>query len=202
MGASLKRHGIGAIYTLLFLLNLISCAPGSDVQASFDRATDFQRFRTFGWYQATPAANIQSGQATYSTDIDKRLRLAIESELVKKGLAPATSDPDLLLAYDLNIGQPAQDIPADAFAPGFGYGYSYWYGYRYNYDTSRLPDYRTVAAYPKGTLIIDLIDPDTNQLVWRGWVTDGITETKADSREINRAVASILSGYPVGTAAR
>ncbi len=197
MGAILKRHAIGASSTLLFLLILISCAALPDVQTSLDRSVDFQRFRTFAWYQPSPAANTQPGHTAFSPNLDNRVRLAIESELVKRGLRPATEAPDLLVAYDINIGQPAQEIPADVFAPGFSYGYSYLFGYRYNYSTTRLPNYRTIAAYPEGTLLIDLIDPATNELIWRGWINGAITADMAeDEREINGAVASIISRLP------
>ena len=55
-----------------------------------------------------------------------------------------------------------------------------------------------IYSYRKGTLIIDLMDPKTNNLVWRGWATAAIDTITLEQTEeiINRAVGKIFRGFP------
>ena len=111
-------------------------------------------------------------------------------------MQPAEESPDLLIAYDIALPATQASETDTAFAPGFGYGYSYWYGYRFRYSVSELPAYRSVNDLPPGTLIIDLIETSTNQLVWRGWYEAEIDPTALGSYDLNKAVANIMSRYP------
>jgi hypothetical protein len=127
--------------------------------------------------------------------LDQRVREAIASELVKQGLRPEVENPDLIVAYDLAVD--SSQAPQDyTFPAGFGYGYSYWFGYRFRYTTTGLADYQPIQALPLGTLVIDIIDPDTNRLLWRGYSEAGINPTSQDMERINLAVADIMSQFP------
>ncbi|MCG8538261.1 MAG: DUF4136 domain-containing protein, partial [Pseudomonadales bacterium] len=57
--------------------------------------------------------------------------------------------------------------------------------------------------YTEGTLIIDVIDPENNQLKWRGTTKSRITTSQADSltvdertEKVNAAVGAIMLEYP------
>jgi hypothetical protein len=71
-----------------------------------------------------------------------------------------------------------------------------YYGYRW-----RVPVGRTeVRQYTEGTLIIDIVDGDQNELVWRGI---GVVEVHADSPEeiaeqVNQVVTDVLKVFPPG----
>jgi len=56
----------------------------------------------------------------------------------------------------------------------------------------------TVYQYREGTLIIDIMDVASNQLVWRGWATDVISEKslKDPEQAINNAVREIFKKFP------
>ncbi|MFD2246972.1 DUF4136 domain-containing protein [Pontibacter ruber] len=180
---------------LASILWAISCTPTMNVQSSYGRATSFDRYRTFAWYPAEAADNLES-KTGFDTQVDRRIKTAVEAELVKKGLRPDAEQPDFLIAYDVAV-PPGQEANAE-FSPGFGYGYSHWYGYRFNYDVSGFPDYRSITRYPAGTLLIDFIDPDTNQLIWRGSAEGEIVPVQTDERKIRRSVTNILLQYPPG----
>lgn len=55
-----------------------------------------------------------------------------------------------------------------------------------------------VYPYREGTLIIDLMNPKTNNLVWRGWATVELGMiTREQTEEItNRVVAKIFRRFP------
>lgn len=180
-------------FTLLLLTN---CTVGPVISSSYNSSANFRVFQTYAWHQTELPTRITGSGPAYSPLLDQQVKQAIESELVKKGLRPAEETPDLLIAYDIVLPE-AQGGDADtAFAPGFGYGYSYWFGYRYRYDVSGLPGYKSVTQLAPGTLIVDLIDATTNQLVWRGWYEAEINPTVAGDHDLNKAVANVMSRYP------
>lgn len=172
------------------LLGLSGCLPSITTNNSFDRSVDFQVYRTFALLEPE-AANTSADPTLYEPLLDRRVRDAIASELVKKGLTPEASNPDLLVAYDVTV---ALDPSVSKESPDFGY--SYWFGYRFNYTTADFPNYQPVGRYAPGTMIIDLVSATSNELVWRGVAQGDINVGQTDERKIRRAIASILAQYP------
>ncbi|WP_187262132.1 DUF4136 domain-containing protein [Pontibacter beigongshangensis] len=169
-----------------------------NVQSDYDRTVSFQPYRTFAFYEPEVSMQLNGETPQYNTSIDEQLKAAIASELVIKGLTPATdTTPDLLIAYDIAI-ETGPETESSTVVPGYGYGYGYWYGYRFNYDFAGVPTYRSIHDYQVGTLVIDFINTGLNALVWRGWADGGITVNESNQGRLNRAVSSILAQYPPG----
>ena len=191
---------IGLLYTLLVLSWVLAgCAgiPRASNEYTYNTSVDFAQFRTFGWYSAeVPKPRAGGAGPQFNLLLDERVREAVTSELFRDGLQPDTEKPDILVAYDLAVDSSQVPGLEYTFPEGFGYGYSYWFGYRFRYSPTSLRNYRSVNQYPAGTLIIDLIDPDTNQLIWRGVKEAGINPTSQDMERINLAVADIMAQYP------
>ena len=171
------------------------CTVGPVISSSYNRTANFSSFQTYSLLRAELPTRITNGPA-YSSQIDQQVRLAIESELVKVGLRPSEEAPELLVAYEIILPERQTPERDTVVMPGFGYGYSYWYGYRYRYDVTGVPGYQSITDLPAGTLVIDLIDATTNQLVWRGWHAAEINTTASSGNDINKAVANIMSRYP------
>ncbi|GAA4444942.1 DUF4136 domain-containing protein [Pontibacter saemangeumensis] len=189
----------GALSLLLILLLALSgCArlPLADVQYIYDPSINFRKFRTFSWYKAEVPTPLAGGAGPqFTTLVDDRVKGAVASELVKQGLNLVVDEaPDLLVAYDIAVDT-AQLVAQDNNLPP-GYGYAYWYGYRYRYSYAGVANYRSIERHDIGTLVIDLIDPDTNQLIWRGWVDSDINPTALDDSYIAVVVANIMSQFP------
>ncbi|MHA6250094.1 DUF4136 domain-containing protein [Pontibacter sp. CAU 1760] len=190
----LKARSIysAAILFVLFLA-LSGCAryPFPEVEYSFDPEINYRKFRTFGWYKVE-APTLGGGQDNL---VDDRVKSAIASELVKEGLnLKIEGIPDLYVAYDIAVDS-ATYAARDVNLPP-GYGFAYWYGYRYRYLHAGLPNYMDIGRYDIGTLVIDLIDPTTNQLIWRGTVDADISPEALDNSRITVVVARILSRFP------
>src|SRR5688500_11236337 len=90
-----------AVQALLLLLMAAACAPSVNVSSDFDKAANFQQFRTYGWYHA--AGNPQNDPERYDTFLDKRIRQAIEAGMASKGFTFTESNPDVKVAYDMRI---------------------------------------------------------------------------------------------------
>jgi hypothetical protein len=165
--------------------------------SSFDDTTLFQSYNTYSWYGPSAPIGVDAGAAadTYSSELDFHIKRAVESGLVKNSLQPATSTPDIYVAYDIVLPTTAAVSDA-ALTPGFQYGYSYWYGYRYKYGLSRFSTLKDVRTLSPGTIIVDIVDATTNQLVWRGWADAALDLKSSNAKRINRIVASIMAQYP------
>ncbi|MCX2742025.1 DUF4136 domain-containing protein [Pontibacter anaerobius] len=191
----------GNLYTslLLLFLTLASCSriPQANRQYAYDPTVDFTKFQTFNWYRAEVPKPVAGGAGPqFNLLLDQRVKEAVASELVKDGLRPEVQNPGLLVAYDLAVDASQAPTSDYTFPEGFGYGYSYWFGYRFRYNTAGITNYRPIQSFPAGTLVIDLIDPSTNQLLWRGFAEAGINPTSQDMERISLVVADIMSEFP------
>ncbi len=73
---------------------------------------------------------------------------------------------------------------------GHGYDYGGYYGRGYGGGGSYL------RTYKEGTLILDFVDPETMQLIWRGWATFAFDDPDKAARYVNKAVKKILKKFP------
>jgi len=189
------------IKSLALLLPLLiiggSCTRMADVQSAYAPSVQFKHYQTFAWYQAEVPSQPVGVGSDFNPLLDLRIKAAIASELVKEGVTPTAESPGLLVAYDIAVDPKLAPAALDNdVGSGFAYGYSYWYGYRYHYNFSDIPDYKPIDKYSPGTLVIDLIDASTNELIWRGAATANLNPTQTEETSINVIVANIMAQYP------
>ncbi len=72
------------------------------------------------------------------------------------------------------------------YGPRWGYGYGYWPGWNMT----------TVSTYLEGTIIVDIIDREQNQLVWRGVITSALSKKSSSDEKIDQAMTRVLSDFP------
>lgn len=170
-------------------LALLAGCSSLSVNYDFDSHADFAKYHTFGWMDKTlpEGAAVDAQQAELNSNLlDRRIRSAVESQLEARGIRPAVDKPDMLVTYYVGVQDKIQ-------VSDYGYHYSpYYWGYG-----GRQID---VYQYQEGTLIIDLVDAETKDLVWRGSgtkVLDGSARNPDQAQErINDIVAKIMASYP------
>lgn len=182
-------------YILVLLLGgCVASSSGTDSKTIAAPDAEISQYRTYAWYQPEKVSNAAYGEG-FDGDLDVNLRKAIEEELRQKGMKKVALNPDVLIAYDVSVDVPKEKDNPDAYAPGFGYGYAHMAGFRYNYNNTGIWGYRSVDLYKQGTLIIDAIKPEDQQLVWRGWAEGAITNYKASYKKIQQKVEEVLNGF-------
>lgn len=177
------------------LLVASSCVVTSNIKSTHDiiaPGANTKLYRTYSWYQPEPTAAAAYDKG-YSPQLHQSIIQTIEAELQKKGYTKVAANPDVLVAYDVSVSVPVEKEQPENFAPGFGYSYGYMSGYRYKYGNAGLPGYRSVDLFKSGTLIIDLISPTSDQLVWRGWTEGAFTKFNAGNGKVQQEVAEILA---------
>ena len=186
------------LWSFLFVLLLSSCVATSGIVGSSAISApgeNVRSYQTFGWYQEAPQAP-QAFEKGFSANTDKFIRQAIEEELTRKGLRKVSEKPDVLVAYDISVSVPAEQDRPELYAEGFGYSYAYMAGYRYKYGNGGLAAYRPVDLFKQGTLIVDFINPEKNELVWRGWTEGVVTNFNANAKKFAADVQEVLAKYP------
>ena len=189
---------------LVLVTGLISCS-GRLVRSDYDREINFARLNTFDWKSESEYSS--SNSLAKNSLFEKRLRKAVEAELVAKNLSKQANSPDFLIAYSVAV-EDKVDVRSDGFGYGYGYGYGYWpgyyrfgyrsryYGFGYGsgyYGNGGLYGYQ----YKEATLILDFIDPASNELLWRGVYIDEIDDSGIIKEDkINEAVKHILEKFP------
>jgi hypothetical protein len=155
------------------------------VKEDFDKATDFSKYKTFA---------LKTGTAASSPFIQQRIEKAIVAQLTDKGMRQGGEGSDLIVYTHakLNI-EKALDVSS------FGYGGYYgWGGWGGDFGGTNV----NVVDVPMGTLMVDMVDGATKQMVWRGiaqgTVPASSTPEQSDKR-INKAVAKLLKKFPPET---
>jgi hypothetical protein len=167
-------------YVAVPLATLLTLCSSISVTVDYDRDVDFTRYETFDWVKQEHQAPL--GHSAEHSLFEKRLRSAVEAELLERGYRKATLDrPDFLIAYYIG----AQDR-VDVTRHGYRYGPGgRWVGHRVE-----------VYRYKEGTLILDFVDPELKQLVWRGTAVGALRDLAAGQSEVYGAVSKILAQFP------
>lgn len=145
-------------------------AAAQKVFVDWDRAANFESFKTFAWAETAPT----SLEANYPL-VHSLIKNAVEYELASGGLIEDTDDPDLYVTYHTSTKESVQFLTTS-----FGYSYGpYWGG---SGASSGM-----VNTWAKGTLVIDIWDAREQQAVFRG------TASKVFSEDPNKALKQVDS---------
>lgn len=174
-----------SILLLIGFLFLTGCSSVS-VNYDYDHEADFRSFTSYDWMEAPRVAvgDARSAQQM-NTLLDQRIRRAVDEQMELKGLKQDTSSPDLIVVYHTGL-----EDKVNVTDWGYTYG-SYYWGWG-----GRAID---VYQYQEGTLIVDLINAETQMLVWRGWATKTLEENPSPEKteyNINNIIQRIFSEYP------
>jgi len=166
----------------LLSLALLGACRNYDLSYDYDVTATFSRYRTFDYYTS------KKGTGGTTTLMDKRVRAAVEKELQTKGFAMETkADPDFLVTYYPIVQN--RKVRTNVRV-GTGWGYRPFYG---GVSTSQ------VRHYKEGTIVIEIVDFKTNQLIWQGAAAGALSglNTPEDADEVvPKAVRDILAKFP------
>ena len=181
-----RTFRVRGVFLFLFAaLAAISCSQIT-VTSDYDPATNFSTYKTYDWI---PTPQKPGGDLRLETPfLATRIREAVDAQMETRGYRKRESEPpDLLIAYHVAI-QGKLDI--STVPATYGYGYR---GVRAGASTT------TVRPYEEGTLVLDMIDGPSKQLIWRGAAQAEIKENATPEerqKRINEAVHKLLEQFP------
>jgi len=172
----MKRTGLIALLAVFLALP----ATMAQVQTDYDHDVDFSRFKTWAWMEGTPAQSAFAQQ---------RIETAIEIKLAEKGLTRTDGQPDLFVVTHVSRSTEKQ---VDASYMSYG-GYYGWGGWGAGWGST----YVNVREIPVGSLVVDLVDAEKNELVWRGMASDTLSEkTQKNEKKVKKAVSKMFHRFP------
>ncbi len=178
-------------FTAAFLgLLLLSACSQVQIRYDYDARANYASFKTFDWMAASKRAKGKAGNVE-NPIMDRRVRGAIERELTARGFKfEAAADPDFLVTYYPIYRDRAYRTTTHV---GMGWGYRPWWGMHTGTTLSQ------VHSYTEGTIVVEIVDFKTNQLIWHGAAVGALTglETPEDAEEVvTREVRRLLEGFP------
>jgi hypothetical protein len=186
---SLPRVGSTRFRSGVLVLAVVAVAACSSVAVyhDYDVEADFTRYKTYQWVPSDPDSTLPGTDAALASNtlLDRRIRDAVDAAMGAHGFTIAHGDPDLLVAYHTGLKDRME-------ITDWGYTYSGEYAGWVGRDVD-------VQNFTEGTLIIDLITPDTRQLVWRGTATGEIhpgSKPEERNRAMKALVARMFEDYP------
>lgn len=189
-GLARSRMTAGLFAGILVLSLLAAGCQSTRVRTDWDPSLSFEGFERFAFLE--PAESEGADPFADNSLLRKRLRLAIENGLAARGYR-AVDDPtqaDFLATYSVVLDDRIRDYGSSGL--GFYGNRRYGYGYGSIYSSPGITEYQ------ESTLIIDLLDPKTEELVWRGWSSGlvGTRDRHRSDQRLNRGVQQILKRFP------
>ena len=173
----MKPIGRTVACTVLFLVAL-GTAFSQQVKTDFDHQANFSQYKTYSWQEIKPPNSLW----------DARIKNAVDAQLAAKGWTQVDSGGDVAIVA---IGTTHTERTLQTFYNGFGGGWG-WRGFGGMGDATT-----TEQDYKEGTLVVDLYDAKTKQLIWRG-SAEGTVSNKASKNEKNldKGVAKMFKKFP------
>jgi hypothetical protein len=175
-------------------LALAAGCAGQQVTTDYSPATSFSQYKTFALVMPPDTGAQQL--------LDQRVRNAVQAQLTTKGLTLADrQDADLYVGYGM-VDKTHTQIYGynDGWGWGGGrFGWRYWrYGVAWPTGIQR-----RIETYTDGTVVVNLVDAKTKQVVWEGEVPD-VVNIPVDNpiratKEVDAAVTQLFAKYPPQT---
>ena len=160
-----------------FCLIAVACGgPSVSVNYDYDTEYDFSNLKSYAYL---PIKSI----GTVSELKIRRFVDAINNHLQAQGYTLTTDNPDFLVALHSSTKEKTNIMD-------WGYGYGGWYGGYRDID---------VSQYTEGTVFVDIVDPESRNLVWRGTATAEVDDSASPDKQSERfaeLAARIFANFP------
>lgn len=173
-------------------LLLVGCT-GVSVSTDYDNSRQFNNLSTYAWMESKQKLVVDP---LVNNDLmNRRIHRAVEASLLAQGYTKASGDEsaDFFVTYHVS----AEDkLSVDSFHASYGY-YPCWgcygFGHRFGHET-------VVRQYKQGTFMVDVVDPASEQLIWRGVAGRKLNSGSPDERDayVREIVSAILAHFPPG----
>ncbi|MCU1306592.1 MAG: putative lipoprotein [Acidobacteriaceae bacterium] len=169
------------LYSIAMLFLLTAASFGQQVKTDYDRSANFGQYKTYSWQDVNTKDPLW---------VD-RIKNDVDAALTAKGWRQVPSGGNIsLVATEITTTQPTLNTYYDNFGGGFGRRFR---GGGFGTSTT------TVDNYKVGTLVLDMVDSQTQKMVWRGSASDALSN-KSDKniKNLDKGVQKMLKNFPPG----
>ena len=169
---------IHARWALLSIALLAATAAWASITTDYDHNVSFLSFKTYSWGKVETANSIW----------DERVKSAIDAQLAAKGWTQVPTGGDVVVNA---FGKTRPEHTFNTFYDGFGGGWR-WRGFGGFGESTT-----TVDTYTMGTLVVDMFDPNSKNLIWRGVVTDALSSNPdKNTKKLDGEVHKMFQHFP------
>jgi Domain of unknown function (DUF4136) len=183
---------INKFVTLLLSALFLSSCSTIMVDVEYDDTLTFNNLHRYSWIPGTPEKS-NNPQLDSDTILHDRIRGSINNWFAGHGYEKIDIEQaDFLIAYYVTVKDKTKVTVLNDY---YGYPSGWGSGYYRPYGATRSYAYE----YQQGAIIIDIIDPTTRKLMWRGSATDEVDESKVHEKghqKIKEAIDKILANFP------
>jgi hypothetical protein len=173
-----------AVFALMGMMFLFAGkSSAQQVKTDYDRNANFGQYKTYSWEQV---------KTKDALDVD-RIKSAVNAALAAKGWTLVDSGGDVsIVAIEMTRNRQTLNTFYDGF--GGGWGWRRFGGGGFGETTT------TTETYKVGTLVLDLFDTKTKQLIWRGASSDTLSNNSDKNiRNLDKGVEKMFENFPPGS---
>ena len=167
---------------------LAGCASGPTIVSNSAPDFNLANFQSFSFMQ--PLGSDRGGARSL---MSQHLIEATTRELEIQGLRHADTNGDLLVNFVVSTRETISTRPSSSASMHHSRGrYNTWRGYSMSMSTTE------VVQRTEGTIAVDVIDRELNQLVWEGAASGRVTDSTRRNLEetMHVAITDIFAEFP------
>ncbi len=193
----------------LTAVSLLAGCASLQVQTDYDRQAEFTQLMTYDFAETQVASD--GPPAVNSPLLARHIEGAVASELDRIGFRHVESGtPDFRIAYRVVADERSRYVPSSSFgfrsfygsrgrfgrrffSPHSGFGFGFGFG----------PGTGSVRQDLRGTLVVDIIDVSSDEVIYRGWASKSLDldpRPEMVRAYVDEAVMEILADFPPMTA--
>jgi hypothetical protein len=175
------QRSIFASVGIALLFATALCAQ--QVKTDYDRSADFSQYKTYSWEKVQTQDPLWVG----------RIKDAVNADLTAKGWTQVASGGQVaIVAMEMTKNQQTLNTFYDGF--GGGLGWRRFGGGGFGDATT------TTENYKVGTLVVDLFDTNSKNLIWRGSASDTLSnKSEKNIKNLDKGVEKLFDHFPPGT---
>jgi hypothetical protein len=170
-------------FLLIGLILFAGKVSAQQVKTDYDHGANFAQYKTYSWEQV---------KTNDPLDVD-RIKSAVNAALAAKGWTLVDSRGDVsIVAMEITRNQQTLNTFYDGF--GGGWGWRRFGGGGFGEATT------TTETYKVGTVVVDLFDTKTKQLIWRGSESDTLSNNSDKNiKNLDKGVEKMFKKFPPGS---
>lgn len=170
-----------AICVVLFVA--VAAFAAKPVEVRTLAGVDFSRFETYAW--AAHDDLVEGHPLREGAPLDLRIKAAADALLVAKGFERIDrgASPELVINY---VGVARDIFESEGVTAEIAPGVK-WIG-----D----PDAHAMRSYREGTLVFEVIDSASGEMVWSGWVTELAPNVQKLQAKAEKATRRVFQHFP------
>ena len=173
------------------------CAGNAHIEK--DKSADFSKYHTYAWVDKSDEKENKKNRRKELAETN--IRNAVNEQLRKNGWREVSSNPDVLVNYELLVEKNQKQQQDPVYSQPYTRSYYNRYSGRmvtYYYPSQFMGYDNYSTTVKEGTITITMIDNRTDKTVWQGWTTNELNSSRITSNEIDQNVKSIFRKFDAG----